>query len=71
MLVHLALRDTLRFGTTVENEKIASNVAVALPPQFSPLPVKVEHSRLLLAPCIATKRITENRNSCHFIVPSL
>lgn len=41
-----------------------------LPSQFSPLPVKVEHSRLLLAPCNATKSITENRNSCHFIVPS-
>ena len=43
MLVHLVLRDTLRFGTTVENEKIVSNVTVALPSQFSPLPVKVEH----------------------------
>lgn len=70
MLVHLVLRDTLRFGTTLENEKIASNVTVALPSQFSPLPVKVEHSRLLLAPCNANKSITKNRKSCHFIVPS-
>lgn len=30
MLVDLVLRDTLRFGTTLENEKIVSNVTVAL-----------------------------------------